>query len=322
MSEQARPPVIHVERLTRSYGAVVAINDISLDVAGGVIGLLGPNGAGKSTLLKTLTGELRPGMGDVTVLGMAPFANPDLYARIGICPEQDALFEDMTAREFMSFLLRLRGLESRVARDRADAWIERMGLTDARNRRLRGFSKGMRQRTKLCTAFAHEPELLFLDEPLTGLDPLWRHHVQELVRERARAGATVLFSSHVLHEVEQVTHEVVLLHRGRVAAQGDAREIRALIDRVPHRVEVLATRPRHVAVMLAGWECVESVRVHEAGVDVTTPRPDLFYALLTEACADDDLGVQGLSSPDDSLQALFDTLVNARPERTRRRAAS
>jgi ABC-2 type transport system ATP-binding protein len=316
------PPVIQVEQLTRSYGAVVAINDVSLTIESGVVGLLGPNGAGKSTLLKTLTGELRPGIGSVQVLGMTPFANPDLYARIGICPEQDAMFEDMTGREFVAFLLRLRGLEGKHARDRADAWLDRMGLTDARDRKLRGYSKGMRQRTKLCTAFAHEPELVFLDEPLTGLDPLWRHHVQTLVRERADAGATVLFSSHVLHEVEQVTREVVLLHRGRVAAQGNSREIRALIDRVPHRVEVLAREPRRVAVLLAGWDCVESVRVRETGVDVTTTRPDLFYALLTESCAADHLGVEGLSSPDDSLQALFDTLVNVRPERARRRPAS
>ena len=315
-------PVIRVERLTRSYGAVVALNDISLEISGGVVGLLGPNGAGKSTLLRTLTGELRPGLGAVTVLGTTPFANPDLYARIGICPEQDALFEDMTARGFVSFLLRLRGFESGAARERADAWLERMGLTAARDRGLRGFSKGMRQRTKLITAFAHDPELVFLDEPMTGLDPLWRHHVQGLVRERAAAGATVVFSSHVLREVEQVTREVVLLNRGRVAAQGNSHEIRALIDRVPHRVELQSATPRRLAVLLAGWDCVESVRIRADGVDVTTPRPDRFYALLTAACVDDDLGVEAVGSPDDGLQALFDTLVDVRPERVRRRQAS
>jgi len=314
-------PVVQVERLTRSYGAVVALNDVSLEIRPGVVGLLGPNGAGKSTLLKTMTGELRADIGRVTVLGLEPFANPDLYARIGLCPEQDALFEDMTAREFLAFLLRLRGLEPRTSRARADEWLERMGLTAAATRRLGGFSKGMRQRVKLCTAFAHEPELVFLDEPLTGLDPLWRHHVQVLVRERAAAGATVLFSSHVLHEVEQVTREVVLLHRGRVAAQGNSLEIRALIDRVPHRVEVTAPDPRRIAVLFAGWDCVESVRVHDGGVAVTTTRPDVFYALVTEACVEDDLGIDGLASPDDSLQALFDTLVNVRPERVTRRAA-
>ncbi len=315
-------PVLQVDQLTRSYGAVVALNDVSLDVRGGVVGLLGPNGAGKSTLLRTLTGELRPGMGSVTVLGMTPFANPALYARIGICPEQDALLEDMSATEFVSFLLRLRGLESKDATARARAWLDRMGLSEAADRKLGGYSKGMRQRVKLCTAFAHEPELLFLDEPLTGLDPLWRHHVQTLVRERAAAGATILFSSHVLHEVEQVTREVILLNRGRVAAQGNSREIRALLDRVPHRVKVLAREPRKMAVLFAGWESVESVTVHDLGVDVTTLRPDVFYRRVTQACAEADLGIEGLSSPDDSLQALFDTLVNVRPDRVERRAAS
>jgi ABC-2 type transport system ATP-binding protein len=315
-------PILHVDHLTRSYGQVVALNDVSLDIQGGVVGLLGPNGAGKSTLLRTLTGELRPGIGDVTVLGMKPFANPDLYARIGICPEQDALLEDMTATEFVSFLLRLRGLGSADAKQRARAWLDRMGLSEAADRKLGGYSKGMRQRVKLCTAFAHEPELLFLDEPMTGLDPLWRHHIQTLVRERAAAGATILFSSHVLHEVEQVTREVVLLNRGRVAAQGNSREIRALLDRIPHRVKVVAKEPRKMAVRFAGWECVESVKVLETGVDVTTLRPDVFYRLVTEACAAEDLGIEALSSPDDSLQALFDTLVNVRPDRIERRAAS
>jgi ABC-2 type transport system ATP-binding protein len=315
-------PVLHVARLTRSYGEVVALNDVSLDIGSGVVGLLGPNGAGKSTLLRILTGELRSGIGEVSVLGMEPFANPELYARIGICPEQDALFEDMSATEFVSLLLRLRGLEPKGAKEHARMWLDRMGLSEAADRKLGGYSKGMRQRVKLCTAFAHEPELLFLDEPLTGLDPLWRHHVQTLVRERAAAGATILFSSHVLHEVEQVTREVILLNRGRIAAQGNSREIRALIDRVPHRVKVLARDPRPTAVLFAGWECVESVTVHALGVDVTTLRPDLFYKLVTEVCAETDLGIEGLSSPDDSLQALFDTLVNVRPDRVERRAAT
>ncbi len=308
-------PVMRVERVTRAYGEVVALNDVSLEIRPGIVGLLGPNGAGKSTLLKLLTGELRPGLGTVQVLGLEPFANAALYARIGICPEQDALFEDLSAVEFLAFLLRLRGFDVAAARARALEWLERVGLTDAAHRTLRGFSKGMRQRVKLCTAFAHEPEIVFLDEPLTGLDPLWRARVQRMVRERAAAGGTVLFSSHVLPEVEQVTREVILLHRGRVAAQGDAREIRALVDRIPHRIELAAREPRRLAVLLAGWECVEGVRIREGAVDVTTSRPDLLYATLTEACAADELGVLGVASPDDGLQALFDALVHVHHER-------
>ncbi len=298
--------------VSRSYGQVVALNEVTLDLEPGVIGLLGPNGAGKSTMLRILTGELRPTLGEASVLGLDPFANPDVYHRIGICPEQDALFEDLGGREFLSVLLRLRGFDPSVADARALEWIERMGLEDAMNRRLRGYSKGMRQRVKLATAFAHEPDVLFLDEPLTGLDPLWRHRVQRMVREMAENGATVLFSSHVLLEVEQVTREVVLLHRGRVAAQGNAREIRALIDHFPHRVVVAAARPRDLALRLISWDVVDSVGVHVDHVDLTTSRPATFYERLTAEAADADLGILGLESPDDSLQALFEALVDAR----------
>jgi ABC-2 type transport system ATP-binding protein len=302
-------PVIEVRDLSRSYGEVVALNEITFDIAGGVVGLLGPNGAGKSTLLKILTGELRPSLGTVSVLGLAPFANPDLFHRIGICPEQDAIFEDLTGREFVSFLLRLRGVDPAASGRLAEEWLDRFGLADAMNRKIRGYSKGMRQRTKLAFALAHDPELLFLDEPLTGLDPLWRHHVQKALKEAAARGATVIFSSHVLYEIEAATRQVLMIHRGRLAAQGDAREIRALIDKYPHRVHLTAERPRELGVRVLSWDCVESATVRADGVDVTTPRPDVFYARLTAEAAEGDLGVSGCVSPDDSIKALFETLV-------------
>lgn len=302
-------PVVRAEMLTRSFGQVVALNEVSFDVAGGIVGLLGPNGAGKSTLLKILTGELRPTLGRVEVFGLEPFANADLYHRMGIAPELDTLFEDLTGIEFVSFLLKLRGWDPPEARRRAETWMDRMGLAEAMHRRIAGYSKGMRQRTKLATTFAHDAEILLLDEPLTGLDPLWRHRIQAAIREAAAAGATVIFSSHILHEVEQATRQVLLLHRGRVVAQGDAREIRALVDTFPHRIHVEARRPRELGVRLLSWDVVESVTVSEVGVRVTTPKPDQFYARLTAEAAEEDLGVEGLASPDDSLQALFETLV-------------
>jgi ABC-2 type transport system ATP-binding protein len=228
---------------------------------------------------------------------------------MGIAPELDTLFEDLTGREFVSFLLRLRGWDPPEARRRAETWMDRMGLSDAMDRKIAGYSKGMRQRTKLATTFAHDPEVLLLDEPLTGLDPLWRHRIQNAIRETAARGATVIFSSHVLHEVEQATRQVLLLHRGRVVAQGDAREIRALVDTFPHRVHVEAREPRALGVRLLAWDVVESVTVTERGLRVTTPKPEQFYARLTSEAAAEDLGVEGLVSPDDSLQALFETLV-------------
>ena len=302
-------PVIEVRDLSRAYGEVVALNEVSFDIEAGVVGLLGPNGAGKSTLLKILTGELRPSLGTVRVLGMEPFANPELFRRIGICPEQDTIFEDLTGREFVAFLVRLRGVDPAESGRRAEEWLDRFGLADAMHRKIRGYSKGMRQRTKLAFALAHDPELLFLDEPLTGLDPLWRHRVQKSLKEAAARGTTVIFSSHVLYEVEAATHQVLMLHRGRLAAQGDAREIRALIDKYPHRVRLVAERPRELGLRLLSWDCVESASILADGVDVTTSRPGVFYTRLTAEGSSDDLGVSGFSSPDDSIKALFETLV-------------
>ncbi|MCE9636664.1 MAG: ABC transporter ATP-binding protein [Planctomycetes bacterium] len=303
------PPILHVSNLTRSFGPVVALNEVSFDVPGAIVGLLGPNGAGKSTLLKILTGELRPSLGTVEVLGMTPFGNPDLYHRIGIAPEQDSLFEDLTGFQFVSFMLRMRGWDPPEAAKRAGEWLDRLGLADAMHRKTGGYSKGMRQRTKLATTFAHDPDVIFLDEPLTGLDPLWRHRVQTSIHEAAAAGACVLFSSHVLHEVEEATRQVLLLNRGRVVAQGDAREIRALIDTYPHRVILETSKPREVGVRLLQWDVVESITVTPTGLRVTTPKPEAFYSRLTIESAEGDLPVEGLVSPDDSLQALFETLV-------------
>ena len=313
--------VVEVADVSRSYGAVMALNSVSFTVDGGVTGLLGPNGAGKSTLLRILTGELRPGLGTVRVFGELPFANPNVHFRMGVCPEQEALVEDLTGREFVSLFLKLRGFDPGEARKRADAWIERVGLEDARDRKIRGYSKGMRQRAKICFAFAHDPELLLLDEPLTGLDPLWRHRVQGMIREASERGATVLFSSHVLHEVEEATRNVILIHRGRVAASGDAREVRAMIDRFPHRVEVDSAAPRELAQVVMGWECVQSVTVREQGLVVTTPDPATFYGALTRACAESEAVVDRVWSPDDTVKALFDTLVSAGPAKLTERGS-
>ena len=203
--------VVRAKDLARFYGDVVGVCDLSVDIPRGTVGLLGPNGAGKSTFLKLLAGELQPSRGSIEVLGAPPFANPAVHARLGFCPQQDALWDDMTAVEFVEFLLRLSGRESLAARSAALAALERVQLVDAKDRRLGGFSKGMRQRVRIAQAIAHEPELVVLDEPLTGLDPLARHATLELFRQLAAEGASVLFSTHVLHEVEDRTITYLLL---------------------------------------------------------------------------------------------------------------
>jgi ABC-2 type transport system ATP-binding protein len=303
-------PVIETRELTRWYGPVMALGRVTLEAGPGITALLGENGAGKSTLLKILTGELRPSLGRALVLGEEPWGNPGLFRRVGYCPEGDALFEDMDAPSAVAFLLRLRGFDPDAARRRAEAALAAVGLDPAAwGRRTAGYSKGMRQRVRLAQALAHGPELVLLDEPLTGLDPVGRRDLRLLFRRLAAAGTSLVLSSHVLHEVEATTDRVLLLHRARLLAHGSVHEIRALIDRHPHSVEVACDRPRELAARLAAMDEVVSVRVEPGRVVAETPAPDRFYPALVRALADGGYRVERLSSPDDDLEAVFRYLV-------------
>ena len=224
--------------LGRWYGPVVGLNDLSVTVGGGIFGLLGPNGAGKSTLLKLIAGEIRPSRGSIEVLGHRPFANRDYFRRLGFCPQQDALYGDMSARDLVTFLVRLHGFSKAESKARAERALERVRLSGDMLRKTREYSKGMRQRVKIAQAIAHGPEFLVVDEPLTGLDPLARRDMIALFEELGREGVHILISSHVLHEVESLTEEILLLHRGRLLAQGKVAEVRALLSRHPRKVEI------------------------------------------------------------------------------------
>jgi len=301
---------VEARDLGRWYGDVVGVSDISLGIEGGVVGLLGANGAGKSTFLKLLVGELKPSRGSIRVLGEEPFANRHLYRRLGFAPQQDALWGDLTARETLEFLLRVSGFPKQEARDRAARALERVKLVEAADRRVAGFSKGMRQRVRIAQAIAHDPALVVLDEPLNGLDPLARRDTLDLFRDLGESGTHVLVSSHVLHEVEELTRTIVLLHRGRVLALGSAPEIRALLDRRPRRVAIRARDPRRLARALLDVEGVTAVRLGDDGLlDVETSRLEELQARLPAIADAARAGVRGLSVSDASLDALFDDLV-------------
>ena len=304
-------PLLSTQGLSRWYGPVVGLNDLTLEIEGGVVGLLGPNGAGKSTLLKLVAGEIRPSRGSARVLGFEPFANREYFRVLGFCPQQDALYEDLDAREFVSFLLRLSGFDARTARARAERALERTGLKDAMLRRTAGFSKGMRQRTKLAAAIAHDPRFLIVDEPLTGLDPLARTDMIALFQELGRSGVHVLISSHVLHEIESVTQDILLLHRGRLLAQGPVPEIRKLLSRYPHKVEIRARDPRRLARALLELEGTASVHVAREGGRLALETYDLasFHAELPRIATRERAGIQTLESTDAGLEAVFDYLV-------------
>ena len=249
----------------------------------GVTGLLGPNGAGKSTFLQLATGQLRPSQGEVRVLGHRAWNNPALNRLIGLCPEQDAFYEWMTGRQFVETCARLGGLPRREAREAAARAIEEVGMTEHAGRAVRGYSKGMRQRTKLAQALVHDPLVLFLDEPLTGTDPVARRDLIDIIRRLGAAGRSVILSSHVLHEVEAVTSRVILINRGRLVAEGHVREIRDLIDTHPHRIVLKSEDDRALAARLVAFEDVVGVDLSHAGggVLVETRSPDAFYARLT-----------------------------------------
>lgn len=304
--------VVRTETLSKWYGQVIGLNDVTLTIGGGVTGLLGPNGAGKSTLLKLITGQLKPSKGSVNVLGEPVWGNSGIFRRMGVCPEQDAFYDRMTGHEWVTALLRLHGLSDREATDTAMASLEQVDLIEAANKRIGAYSKGMRQRVKLAQALAHEPDLLVLDEPLSGMDPLGRRKTIRLLRSWAAKGRNVIVSSHILHEVEALTSDILLMHHGRVLAEGNVHQIRDLIDEHPHTVCVRSKRPRALATMLVANEDVLSVRFEEDAVFVQTAKPDAFYARITEMAAHNGDGdIYEITSPDDNLQAVFDYLVKS-----------
>ncbi|HWN87033.1 MAG TPA: ABC transporter ATP-binding protein [Vicinamibacterales bacterium] len=304
--------IITAEHLSKWYGQVSGLNDVSVSVPPGITGLLGPNGAGKSTFMKLITGQLRPSKGQVRVLGEPIWGNPALYQRIGFCPEQDAFYDRMTGREWVTALTGLHGFDARTAADQAERAIAAVELTDAADRKIGSYSKGMRQRIKLAQAIAHEPELLILDEPLSGMDPLMRRRTVRQIKEWARGGTSVLVSSHILHEIEAMTSNILLVNNGRIVAEGDVHHIRDLIDEHPHTVSIRTSQPHAVARELLADEGVVSVRFEPGGLVVETARPDAFYARVTDLAASGQFGpIREITSPDDNLQAVFRYLVKA-----------
>ena len=312
MTGAPNEPIIGAEHVSKWYGQVIGLNDVVLKVQPGITGLLGPNGAGKSTLMKLITGQLKPSKGVLRVLGEPIWGNAPIYSRIGFCPEQDAFYERMTGLEWVTALVSLNGLGETASRDMAVRALETVGLSDVSGKRIAAYSKGMRQRVKLAQAIAHDPELLILDEPLSGMDPLVRRKMIRLIKDWGRAGKSVLVSSHILHEIESMTPNIVLINQGRILAEGNVHQIRDLIDEHPHTVYVKADETRELARRFLADDHVLSLRFEEGAVVVQTGRPDVFYAQLTELAASGELGViHEVTSPDDNLQAVFQYLVKS-----------
>jgi len=302
--------VLATEHLSKWYGQVSGLNDVTVRVPPGITGLLGPNGAGKSTFMKLITGQLKPSKGRVEVFGEPIWGRPAQYRRIGFCPEQDAFYDGMTGLDWVTALVGLHGVDQAAAREAATRALAAVDLADVGDKRIGAYSKGMRQRVKLAQALAHDPELLILDEPLSGMDPVGRRRTMRMIRDWARQGKSVLVSSHILHEIELMTSNILLIHNGRILAEGNVHQIRDLIDEHPHTVYIRAADPRALAREFLTRADVLSLRFEPGAVIVETGRPDDFYLRLTELVAEGACGpVEELTSPDDNLQAVFKYLV-------------
>lgn len=304
-------PVISITNLSKWYGQVLGLNDVSMNIYPGITGLLGPNGAGKSTLLKILTAQIQPRIGEVKIMDEKIWNNPTLMANLGYCPEQDAFYEDMTGFEFVQTLLLLNDFDKNKAKKLAEETLKTVDLVEVQNRKIKTYSKGMRQRVKLAQCLAHNPEILILDEPLLGTDPLGRQHIIKLLLNLEREGKTILVSSHILHEIERLTDQILLIHQGRLIAQGKVEKIRELIDKHPHTIWVACEEPRRLGKILFESDFVTSVRIvpKPAGLYVETPRPEEFYLEFPKVLIRENIRISHMGSTDDNLDAVFRYLV-------------
>ncbi|HEV2473205.1 MAG TPA: ABC transporter ATP-binding protein [Chthonomonadales bacterium] len=304
--------MICLEGASRWYGQVIGLNDVTCAIGPGITALLGPNGAGKSTLLKLITGQIKPTTGRVTVFGAQPFANVTVFRKLGYCPETEGGYDEMTGREFVTMLAAMAGIPGSARKESVSAAIDLVGMTANADRKIGGYSKGMRQRIKIAQAVVHNPEALVLDEPLNGLDPVARKEITDLLQSCADRGMCVVVSSHILYEVERMTRNILLLNHGRLLAQGDVYHIRSLIDSHPHRIAIATPNPRGLAKRLLELPYVLSLRIVERpgpGLELETRSPDLFYVQFPDIALDSGIPIQQFDSPDNNLESVFKYLV-------------
>jgi len=303
--------VIETRNLSKWYGNVLGLSDVSLMIEQGITGLLGPNGAGKSTFLKLLTGQMKPNIGSVFIKGKDVWNNYPLFFSMGFCPEQDKFYEEWTGWEFLVGLLKLHHFSASEQIEKACKALEIVELTEDKDRVIRSYSRGMRQRLKFAQAIAHNPDIIIMDEPLNGLDPLGRRKIIRLIREYKEQGKTIIVSSHVLPEIEAMTKRIVLIHQGKIFAQGDIHYIRDLIDTHPHIISVKCSNPRHLASKLIIEDYV--LKVHFDPVRdhllIETNNRDRLFSLLPSLLIENEIRIDEITSPDDNLQAVFDYLI-------------
>jgi ABC-2 type transport system ATP-binding protein len=312
MSEDSGQMIVF-DDVSKFYGEILGVNRINLTIAPGITSLVGPNGSGKTTLMNLMTGLLRPTRGRISILGIEPDRPEQLFRKLGYCSQFDSFPGGLTGRQFISSFLGVHGYARREAEELSVKALERVGLTEAADRKVAGYSKGMRQRIRLAQSIAHGPSVLILDEPLNGLDPMARAETINLFRHLAEEGLHLVISSHILHEVDMMSDQVVLLNNGYVVAEGDIHGVRDEMEEHPMQILIRCDRPTVLAARVFAQNVVVEARLHTdaQGLFVKTRDADQFYLLLNRIVLEEKLNVESVAPVDDDLNAVYQYLIGS-----------
>jgi len=312
-AQQTPAQMIVFDDVSKFYGEILGVNRVNLNILPGITSLVGPNGSGKTTLMNLMTGLLRPTRGRISVLGTTPHQPEDLFRKVGYCSQFDSFPRGATGRELIEFYLAVHGYPRREVKEMTQTALERVSMQQAADRKVAGYSKGMRQRIRLAQSIAHNPRVLILDEPLNGLDPMARAEIIRLFRQLADDGLYLILSSHILHEVDMMSDSVILLHNGYVVAEGDVHGVRDEIVEQPMQILIRCDRPQFLAARLFEHEHTVEARIHEdrQGLFVKTRRPDDFYLLLNRVVTEGNLQVESVAPADDDLSAVYQYLISS-----------
>lgn len=303
--------LIIFDNVSKFYGEILGVNRVNIQIAPGITSLVGPNGAGKSTLMNLMTGLLRPTRGAITILGIPTDQPERLFRRVGYCTQFDSFPRGVTGREFLNSFLRVHGFNPTRASELSQIALERVNLVEAADRKVAGYSKGMRQRIRLAQSIAHEPSVLILDEPLNGLDPMVRAETIALFRKLAAEGLHLIISSHILHEVDMMSDRVVLLNNGYIVAEGNIHGVRDEMEEHPMQILIRCDQPAKVAAYVFAQNHVVEARLHDdrQGLFVKTRDADRFYLMLNRAVAAGEVNVESIAPVDDDLSAVYQYLI-------------
>ena len=309
---------IAFDNVSKFYGEVLGVNRVHLSIPPGITSLVGPNGSGKTTLMNLVTGLLQPTEGSIRVLDISPDDPEALFRKVGYCTQYDSFPKGATGRSFIDGYLRVHGMDGAGARKTTERALERVGLVDAAGRKVAAYSKGMRQRIKLGQAIAHEPEVLVLDEPLNGLDPMARAEMISLFQELAGAGHHLIISSHILHEVDLISDQVILLNEGYVVAEGNIRGVRSEMEDRPLQIMIRCDNPSTVASQVFGLDSVVEARIHDdgGGLMVSTKDASGFFLRFNKVVLDCNIRIESVAPADEDVHAVYEYLIGQEGDRS------